>query len=113
MATLSSSFLSDSNKPVFVIRDIMFKPLTFYPRDDLGTFFTSEYFDVSPWIAIDLGFSRIVDAVQISQKNSTAMSGNVFIYQCIHSFILKVKKKGNIARIGDCHQSLIKILFQP
>ena len=76
MATSSSTYSSANFKPDFVIRNDMFKPLTSYPRTDLTRYFLSQSYDVDPWICIDLGVTRIVNAVQISQQSTTAISGN-------------------------------------
>ena len=83
MATSSSTYYTNSVGlnfiSNFVIRDDMFKPLTSYPRTDLTRYFLSQLYDVDPWICMDLGVARIVNAVQISQQSSRAMSGNTFI----------------------------------
>ena len=65
-----------SNKPTVVIRDPMFQPFNFITTPgSTSTYFKSNEFDVMPWIAIDLGSTRKVDAVEISQLNSTAFTG--------------------------------------
>jgi hypothetical protein len=63
----------------FVIKDQMFLPLPIgADQNILNKFFLSALYDVSPWIAIDLGTERTVSAVQISQDTSRASSGNDF-----------------------------------
>ena len=83
MAVFSSS-LSPNNKvnnyvTNFVIRNQMFLPLPIgADQNILNKFFLSAPYDVSPWIAIDLGTERTVSAVQISQDASRASTGNCF-----------------------------------
>ena len=79
-ATSSSTYYTNSDGlnfiSNFVIRDDMFKPFTSTSRTNLNRYFMSKYYDVDPWICIDLGVTRIVNAVQISQQSTTAISGN-------------------------------------
>jgi hypothetical protein len=61
----------------FVIRNQMFLPFPFVTdQNNLNNFFKSAHWDVSPWIALDLGTNRTVSAIQISQDASRATSGN-------------------------------------
>jgi hypothetical protein len=76
LKVLASSFSQNYNSS-FVIRNQMFLPFLFVTdQNNLNNFFKSSYWDVSPWIALDLGSNRTVSAIQISQDASRASSGN-------------------------------------
>jgi hypothetical protein len=78
-SSLSPNYDGNNFGTNFVIRNQMFLPLPIgADRNILNKFFLSDLYDVSPWIAIDLGTGRTVNAVQISQDASRASSGNYF-----------------------------------
>ena len=77
-SSLSGTASGNTYSVNFIIRDPMFLPLLIgADRNTLNNYFLSALYDVSAWIAVDLGTPRVVSAVQISQDASRAITGMV------------------------------------